>query len=257
MLILRQSGGGGLGDGLGFILIEAVAVRRSRSGDAVAAGVGVISLRNLIIDDADAVGVVQDRFPGGFHLLFRHGFGRGFRCGVGGFGGGFRSIGGFGGFDGVRGGRCGIFLVSRGGFGSRLLLLEAGGQVFPGVQQVLVHFQQDVGDAAVSFRRIVGRLAVILGVELVGADVAAVHILVFLHEFVVVGLDVLVRDGDIPGDMGPQAGDQFVARLALQEFTDKGIFGIAFAQQLGFRVRAGGRFIVLGGLFREVGLHIA
>ena len=51
-----------------------------------------------------------------------------------------------------------------------------------------------MSDAAIAFGHIVGRLTVILGVELVGTGIAFIDFLIIFDKIVEVGLDILIRD---------------------------------------------------------------
>ena len=125
---------------------------------------------------------VQDGLFGSLDHFFGYRFGGGFNSGLGsGFGVGGRRFRGSGFF------RFGGFRLLRG-----FLLFQAGGQVFPVVQKGFIHRQQDVEHAAESFRNIVGRLAIVIRIELIGSSLAFIGFFVFLHQVVIVGFDFFV-----------------------------------------------------------------
>ena len=108
-----------------------------------------------------------------------------------------------------------------------------------------------MGNSPETFGGIVGALAVIRGIELIGADVVFVGVLIGLDQAVVIGLDVLVRDGFAVEQEIRNAVCQAGFNGVVHVFLDIGGFVITVVQQHSFRVGAGGGLVVLGGAFSQ------
>ena len=103
-----------------------------------------------------------------------------------------------------------------------------------------------MGNPAITLGSVVGRLAIVLGIEFISADVFPVIGLVFFNQFVVIGLNLVVLHGDSLGDMVHQAVDQRVAGFAFNKSVDEAVFFIAFELQRSDRIGTGSRLLVIG-----------
>ena len=173
---------------------------------------------------------VQDSLISGVHICLGH---RGF---------GFLGHIGSGSFGGVS--ILGFFL-----------LLQLGGQVFVVLQQVVIHGQQDVGNAPVSFRHIVGSLTIVLGHVLIVSHIALIGGLVGFHLGIEGSLHFVIRYFHVLDHLVANTVVPFFFQGALHH----DIFGVAHGFQSGQCAGLGSQLFFIGGLIGQVAVvgHIA
>ena len=109
-----------------------------------------------------------------------------------------------------------------------------------------------MSDAAVTCGHVVGRLAVIPGVELVRSGVVFIDFLIVFHEIIEVSLDVLIGHLKIFGKMIGHTLIDCVIDSLIAVFLDVAGFVITIVrQQLGFRIGAGSSLVLIRGIFGD------
>ena len=127
-----------------------------------------------------------------------------------------------------------------------LLLLQTGAKVLPGIHQFIIHLQQNVGDSAIAFGNVIGRLAVIPAVEFIGADIVLVGFFIVLDEIIEIFLDFRIGYSLVCCQVSFQMVFQDLLGSFFRILGDHHLFGVAVFQELRFGISTGGRFFIIG-----------